>query len=215
MRRGVCAVYEAVYGKECDGEQEVGGAVPARACLACGVGGRARGEHGASAQGLSMAFTVLVQESITQVSPNVYEYKTTTLRVTQKDVLARLAAYCSFSAGSILDCNGDFEILGPTGALLHTVNTSYLDAVGHTSVLRGRADGNPGGRVNVKYSTPAEFDIHIGAMLFDLRGAFFETLAHNAVGTTNSFSYTLQGGGTLDGKDAFATGKMKFKVLIL
>lgn len=169
----------------------------------------------ASAQGLSMAFTVTVQESITEVSPNVYEYKTTTIRVTQKDVLARLAAYYAFPAGSILDCNGDFEILGPTGALLHTVNTGYLNVVAYGSVLRGRSDTNPGGRGNVKYSTPAEFDIHIGAMLFGLRGALLETLAHNATSTTDSFSYTLQGGGTLDGKDAFVTGKMKFKVPIL
>lgn len=170
---------------------------------------------GASAQGLSMAFTVLVQESSAQVSPNVCEYKTTTLRVTQKDVLGRLAAYCSFPAGSIFDCNGDFDIFGPTGALLHTVNTGYLNAVGYTSVLRGRSDINPGGRGNVKCSTPTEFDIHIGTMLFGLRGALLETLAHNATSTTDSFSYTLQGGGTLDGKDAFVTGKMKFKVPIL
>lgn len=168
----------------------------------------------AQAQGLNIALTVLVQVPVT-IENNVYDYKTTTIRVTQKDVLERLAEYYSFPAGSILECNGDFQIIGPTGVVLHTVSSTYLNFVAYSSVMRGRNDNNPGGRVNVKYFTPADVDIHIGTMVFDLHGLSQSTYVVTPTGGTESYSYTLQGGGSLEANACTVTGKIKFKIPVL
>ncbi len=167
----------------------------------------------ASAKNLSIALTALVQESIIEVSPNVYEYTSTTVRVTQKDVLNRLADYYVFPSGSILDCNGYFQIIPSDGSATQPVSGSYLKVTATNSpVRRGRADGNSGGRSSAKYSTPVSFLMNIGSMIFPLQGVMEETLSGNLGSSLmDAYSFTLQGGGTLGGKVVTVSGKIKFK----
>lgn len=166
----------------------------------------------ASAKNLSIALTALVQESIIEVSPNVYEYTSTTVRVTQKDVLNRLAEFYTFPSGSLLDCNGFFQIIPSDGSAPQPVSGSYLKVIVSTSVLRGRSDANFGGRISAKYFTPADFLLHVGAMSFNFHGIMEETLTGSTGGLVmDTYSFALQGGGTLDGKVVTVSGKMRFK----
>ncbi len=172
----------------------------------------------ASANNVKIALTATFPNSATEIRPGVIQYKTSKVRITQKDVLEQLqTVYGSFPDGASLYCaiDGTFRILDANGTdSLHTVPSGVLGlAISSGWIRNGITDSNPGGKTKIKNLSDGMFTMNIDASnFFALAGLFDVSYSENAIFTSYLYNLLVLGHGKFDGEVCILSGKVQIKI---
>lgn len=155
-------------------------------------------------------------ETATETSPNVMQFVTATIRITQKDLVTLFHTLHGFPLdGAKLDFKYGvgFAVVDSDGATLHSIDSGEMEfvAIGHTA-RSGTYNANFGQKSSRRSEQNAQFEFATPTRAFTLTG-----ITRQSVSTVFpdlsafSFDFTGTGYGVLDGKECIVAGRIKAK----
>lgn len=171
----------------------------------------------ASANNVKIALTATFQDSVVP-SGTITEYVARKVRITQKDVVARLGlVYPLPPEGGILyfSLGGSFYILNAEGTdILHSVDPGVLALAWISPWIRhGNMDTTPGSTYRTRNVTDGTLEMNVDAANFFALVGFIDADAlTKGTGLDYRFKISMAGHGELDGDICILTGKIQIRI---
>lgn len=152
-------------------------------------------------------------DTTTETSPDVMQFVTTTIRITQKDLVTLFHTLHGFPLdGAKLDFKYGvgFAVVDSDGATLHSIDSGEMAFVAIGPMARSGTYGQP--KSSRRSEQNAQFEFVTPTRTFTLTGITRQSISTVFLDLSAfSFDFTGTGYGVLDGKGCVVAGRIKAK----